>query len=123
MPKLRTETFGSGDQSWLGSTHGIANARTGTLSLTDFTAATHYPDGYLPSGTAVDASTEKALKPFTGAEGEQLGFILTDSPVVAGEAAPVAVLRHGLIKVSNLPGSFTTPTAGAAGFVFVGGDA
>ncbi|MBF4578952.1 hypothetical protein [Frigoribacterium sp. VKM Ac-2530] len=123
MPKLRTETFGGGDQSWLGSTHGIANARTGTLSLTDFTPATHYPDGFIPSGTRVDASNEKALTPFTGAEGEQLGFVLTDSPVVNGEAAPVAVLRHGIINVANLPGTFTAPTAGAAGFVFVGGDA
>ncbi|ARC55985.1 hypothetical protein AS850_02715 [Frondihabitans sp. 762G35] len=123
MPKLRTETFGSGDQSWLGSTHGIANGRTGTLQLTAFTAATHYPDGYLRSGTPVNAADEDVIKPWTAAAGEQLGFLLFDAPVVAGQVAPVSILRHGIINAPNLPVAFTVPTAGAAGFVFVGGTA
>lgn len=123
MPKLRTETFGGGDQSWLGSAHGIANARTSTLDLAEFTAATHFPDGFIPSGTAVNAADEGAVAPFTGADGEALGFVLTDAPVVGNAVSPVPVLRHGIINVANLPGTFTVPETGAAGFVFVGGAA
>ncbi len=47
MPKLRTETFGGGDQSWLGSAHGIGNCRTETIDISAFTASTHYPNGYI----------------------------------------------------------------------------
>jgi hypothetical protein len=53
MPKLRTETIGTGDMSWLDSTHGIANARTVTIDISTFTAGTHFPNGYIPSGTPV----------------------------------------------------------------------
>jgi hypothetical protein len=48
---LRTETFGSDDQSWLGSAHGTDAARTVTLDTSAFTEALHYPDGYIRSGT------------------------------------------------------------------------
>lgn len=53
MPRLKTETIGSGDQSWLGSAHGIENCRTELLNISAFTAATHYPDGYIKSGQPV----------------------------------------------------------------------
>ena len=123
MPRLRTETLGTGDQSWLGSTHGIANARTETVDISAFTPATHYPNGYLPSGTAVNAANEGGVVPFTGAAGQQLGFILTDQTVVGTADFPAPVLRHGIINIGRLPGNFTVPTSGAAGFVFVGSDA
>ena len=32
MPRLKTETIGAGDQSWLGSAHGIAS-RTYTFTF------------------------------------------------------------------------------------------
>ena len=121
MPKLRTETFGSGDQSWLGSAHGIRNARTGTIDISTFTKATHYPDGYIPSGTPVNAADEAAIAPFTGGAGEQLGFVLTDQKVIEGVDFAAPIFRHGIINVANVPGDFTAPADGAAGFVFVGG--
>lgn len=46
-----TETFGAEDQSWLGSSHGTNSARSVTLDVTKFTKSTHYPNGYLLSGT------------------------------------------------------------------------
>lgn len=123
MPKLRSETFGGGDQSWLGSAHGIGNARTGTLDVSAFTKATHYPDGYIPSGTPVDASNEGAVVPFADAAGAQLGFLLTDQATDGVTDIPAPILRHGLVKLDKLPGAaFTAPATGsAAGFTFVGG--
>jgi len=50
MPRMQVETFGTGDQSWLGSTHGMYNARSVPLDLSLFTAAEHYPNGYIKSG-------------------------------------------------------------------------
>ncbi len=41
---------GRDDQSWLGSAHGTSSARTITLQMSSFTASTHYPNGYFPSG-------------------------------------------------------------------------
>ena len=53
MPNFKSESFGGGDQSWLGSAHGIANCRTEKLKVSGFTKGTHYPNGYIPSGTPV----------------------------------------------------------------------
>lgn len=123
MPKLRTETFGSGDQSWLGSTHGIGNARTSVIDVSAFTAATHYPDGYIRSGTEVNAANESAVTPYTGAAGEQLGYVLTDQRVVGSQDFDAPILRHGIINISNLPIDHVEASgASTAGFTFVGGD-
>jgi len=65
MPRLREETFGSGDQSWLGSTHGMYNARTVAPDPALFTAAA-YPDG-VPSGTPIGLVTASGLYgPYAG---------------------------------------------------------
>lgn len=123
MPKLRTETFGSGDMSWLGSTHGIRNARTAVIDVSTFTKATHYPDGYLRSGTEVNVADEAAVKPYTGVAGEQLGFILTDQQVVGAADFGAPVLRHGIIDKAKLPIAHVAGTgADTAGFTIIGGD-
>lgn len=121
MPRLKLETFGSGDQSWLGSDHGLFNARTGTLDVSTFTAGTHYPDGYFPSGLLVNCASEGAVKPFTGAAGEALGFVLFDVQASGTADLPAAILRHGLINTTKLPLTTNLPAAAPAGFVFVGG--
>lgn len=124
MPKLRTENFGSGDQTWLGSTHGIRNARTAVIDISAFTAGTHYPDGYLRSGTEVNTADETAVTPYTGAAGEKLGYLLTDQKVNGGEDFGAPILRHGLINTANLPIAHAASTgASTEGFVFIGGDA
>lgn len=124
MPKLHSETFGSGDQTWLASTHGIRNARTAVIDISAFTAATHYPDGYLRSGTEVNAADETAVTPYTGVAGEKLGYLVTDQKVVGSQDFGVPVLRHGIINIPNLPIDHV-PADGASteGFSFVGGDA
>lgn len=120
MPRLSTESFGTGDQTWLGSTHGIYNCRTATLDISAFTAGTHYPDGYIPSGTAVDFADEGAVVPYVDGAGAKLGYVYTDQKVsgTADLAAPILV--HGIVNVDNLPAAFTAPATGTHDFVFVG---
>lgn len=123
MPNMRSEEFGSGDQRWLGSTHAIENARSSALTVASFTQATHYPDGYIRSGTPVNAAVESDLKPWTDAAGEVLGFVVFDRKVGADPKVNVPVLRHGIINKAHLPGEgFTHATGEVAGFVFVEGE-
>lgn len=121
MPLLRRKTYGGGNHSWLASTHGTSNAPTGTLDVSAFTKSTHYPDGYIPSGTAVDITDIVAVVPYVApASGDpalNLGFLLDDVEVDDGEAMPAAVLRHGSVVTAKVPGSFTAP-AFAPGFTF-----
>lgn len=123
MPKFRTETFGGGDQSWLGSTHGIGNARTGTIDISTFTAATHYPAGHIPSGTLVDCANEGAIKPYVDGAAAVLGILLTDQTVIGTADFAAPILRHGIINVGKLPKPWVKPATGnTAGFTFVGGN-
>jgi len=127
-PRLQSETFGGGDLSWLGSTHGIADARTEILDVSAFTANTHYPAGFIPSGTPV-AKVGGLLVPFddddeatTGA-GVLAGFVLTDQKVVGTADFAVPLLDHGRVRTAKLPTTFTAPTVAAkvaaTTFVFI----
>lgn len=65
MPRLATETYGTGDQSWLGSAHGIWNCRSVAPDPDLFTLAA-YPNG-VPSGTPIGIVTATGLAgPYTG---------------------------------------------------------
>lgn len=121
MPRLSSETFGAGDQSWLDSTHGLRNARTEVLDISTFTANTHYPDGYIPSGTPL-AKVSNMVVPYTSAEGTTTGagvlagHLLTDQPVVGTTDFDVPVLSHGRVKAAKVPqgtDAFTAPVAAA----------
>lgn len=126
MPGLRSETYGTGDQTWLGSTHGIYNCRSGNLDLSAFTEATHYPDGFLRSGLPLGRLTASGkFAPYnaaasTGAE-TLAGFLYTDQPVIGDEDINAPVLMHGVINVDRLPVDFTPP-ADSGAFVFVGSE-
>lgn len=124
MPRYSTQTYGTGDQSWLGSDHAIWNGRTEILDISAFTAGTHYPNGYFPSGTPV-ALVAGVLVPYDKTEGVTTGagvlagHIFTDQPVPAGSTADFAVpvLDHGRVKVSKVPYNntftFAKPAAAA----------
>lgn len=118
MPRLKSETLGTGDQSWLGSSHGIRNCRTETIDISTFTPATHYPNGYLPSGLPV-AKVGGVLVPYDGTEGTTTGagilagFLFTDQPVVSTSDFGAPVLDHGRVRASRVPNSFTAPAAAA----------
>jgi hypothetical protein len=119
MPRLSTETIGTGDQSWLDSDHGLFNARTDLLDISTFTSGTHYPNGYIPSGTPV-AKVSGVLVPYTSAEGTTTGagvlwgHILTDQKVVGTNDFAVPVFQHGRVKTAKVPqgtDAFTAPVA------------
>lgn len=118
MPKLQTESFGSGDQSWLGSAHGISDCRTETVDISAFTAATHYPDGYIRSGQPV-AKVAGLLVPYDGTEtvttgaGILAGHVFTDQPVSGTADLPAPMLDHGRVKAALVPGTFVKPAAAA----------
>jgi hypothetical protein len=121
MPRLKSETFGAGDQSWLDSDHGLRNARTEVLDISTFTSGTHYPNGYIPSGTPL-AKVGGMVVPYTSAEatttgaGVLAGHLLTDQPVVGTNDFAVAVFSHGRVKAAKVPtgtDAFTAPVAAA----------
>lgn len=118
MPRYSTESFGSGNMSWLGSAHAIENARSVMLDISAFTAGTHYPDGYIPSGTPV-AKVGDLLVPYDATEatvtgaGILAGFVLTDQKVSGTADFSVPLFDHGRVKVANLPITFVKPAAAA----------
>lgn len=116
MPKLRTETFGSGDQRWIGSPHGLYDTLTVTIDISAFTAGTHYPNGYIPSGTRLNIVNEQQVIPWVDGAGAKLAFLYTDQQVVPASGVgakdfAVPALAHGTIKIARLPGAaFVIPT-------------
>lgn len=120
MPKLRTETIGTGDMSWLDSAHGLPNARTVTIDISAFTAGTHYPNGYIPSGTPVALVSAGIVGPYTVLEatttglGILAGFILTDVAVNGADDFAAPMIDHGRVNVAKVPyASFVQPAAAA----------
>lgn len=113
MPGIEIKKLGSGDQSWLGSTHGLRAAQTMAFDPENFTDKV--VNGVIPSGTPL-AIHEKKLVPYDTSGGSTkdvlVGFLLTDQPK-SGGARGVAVLDHGRVKVANLPDKqFSPPEAG-----------
>lgn len=120
-------TSRAGDQRWIGSRHALDSAQTGTLQTSLFTEATHFPDGWIPSGLPVNAADLSTLKPYTGAAGEVLRFVKDTHQVVREDGTnealiQVAFIWHGLIKTDFLPGgNFVLGTpADRGGFTFEG---
>jgi len=115
MPRLKSETFGTGDQSWLGSTHGIYDTRTETLNPAAFTKADHYPEGFIRSGQPV-ARVGGELVPYDAAAaagtGPEVfaGFVYTDQATDGATRIAVPLLDHGRIKTDLLPVAFEPPT-------------
>lgn len=115
MPRMKSETIGTGDQSWIGDPNMVYKSRSEILSVAAFTAGTHYPNGYLPSGTPV-ALVAGVLVPYDKTEatttnaGVLAGHILTDQPVVGAANFGVPVIDSGRVKVSKVP--YNPGTAG-----------
>lgn len=127
-----TNTIGRDDQSWLGSSRGTSHAQSIALIVASFTAATHYPDGYLRSGTPLGKYTSGANSgsygPYTAGatDGSQTlaGFLLTPVAIPAANAPAVvngALLDTGRVVVSKLPVGTVDATAQGTNprFVFV----
>lgn len=102
------------DRSWLLSPHGTEPGETlsGTLDVSVFTAATHYPNGYFPSGIVLGVITASGLYgPYddTAVDGRAVAAgILFGSVKVPNVAdttkdVGVGVLVHGFVKKARLP--------------------
>lgn len=107
---LRTETWQTDDQSWLGSRHGINNGRSVTLSTADFTKATHYPDGFIRSGIPLSDKGDGTFKPWAvnATTPETLaGILLTSVKAPADGTSNVvgAMLDHGRVVEAKLVGT------------------
>lgn len=132
MPKLATESIGTGDQSWLGE-DGPHDARSCPLLMADFVANTHYPNGYMPSGIPVGKYTSGPhngeFGPYdpNATDGRQNleGFVYTDTPVAAHAGLTstdthlnVALVDRGRININRLPVAFVAPD-GPDRFIFI----
>lgn len=111
-----TKSHGGGDDSWLGSRHGVVNAHNGTLDATQFA---DLADGVVKSGTPVIASDDKYVPAGTTAP---TGFVIGDHSVSDGDVV-VPILWHGRIKADNLPVEGFTVPADPGQFVYEGGTA
>lgn len=102
--KIRTETFGAGDQSWMGSAHGMDDAKSVTLDPGAW-AGKLTPAGVLRAGEAmsVDSGT-KMVVPYVAGSNSLAGFLLTDQSIRSdGGPATVPMVWHGRIILSKLP--------------------
>lgn len=126
---LRTESWGTDDQSWLGSRHGIGECRTVTLDTSAFTPSIHYPDGYFKSGIALGriTATDK-YGPYSGTTDEVqtltvggsglTSFTITWNGQTTGSIAAAAVgatIQTALEALSNIGVGDVTVTGGAGG--------
>lgn len=100
------------DRSWLSSDFGCDEPRTVTLDISAFTAGTHYPNGYIPSGVVIGRITATGLYgPYnnalsTGQEvaaGILFSSVKVPNPAVTTIDAAGAMLEMGLIVESKLP--------------------
>lgn len=111
---IRSKTYGGGDDSWLGSRHGVVNAQNGTLDATAFTGLT---DNIVPSGTPVIVSGDKYVP---AGETAPTGFVLGDHSIADGDTV-VPIVWHGRILTQNLPVAYFPVPAAPGPFVYVGG--
>ena len=120
MPGLTSKTYGTGDYSWMLNTAGLDEAVSGVLDVSAFTKATHYPDGYFPSGLPVNIADRDAIIPWTDTAGAVLGFIKGDVKTDGAEDPNCAAITRGNIKTAKVPLSgFTVPaTAPQPRFAF-----
>ena len=119
MPGLTTKQMGTGSYTWLLHTHGIREATSGAVDISAFTAGTHYPDGFLPSGLPVDVTNPKGVLPYTGTG--KLAFVMGDHPTDGVEDRNIAFLTHGQIRTDFVPNKTVLPSTAPNGFYFTKG--
>ncbi len=113
-----TETWTAEDRSWLGSRDGTEVTQTITLDTSTFTEGTHYPNGYIPSGTVLGMITATGLfGPYDNAasDGRQtaVGFLFSNTKVRnGGPDVGAAIHWRGVIRSSRLPSNSGLDSAG-----------
>ena len=113
--------YQSENRSWLLSPHGTEPGATitVTLDISKFTAGTHYPNGYIPSGTVLGLITASGLYgPYddTASDGTQTAVCLLfgSLPVNAGSTKVAGGgVVHAFVSESKLP--FASAAGGTKG--------
>lgn len=102
-----TGAFVAENRSYIYADPGVWTRGSITLDVSTFVQATHYPDGFIPSGTVLGKITASGkYGPYDNAavDGREVAAgILWDSITVTGteEAAPIWLT--GFVKESKLP--------------------
>ncbi|MER7331671.1 MULTISPECIES: hypothetical protein [unclassified Micromonospora] len=119
---VRTVGYQTEDHSWLGSAHGTEATDKIVLDLSLFTAGTHYPNGFIPSGMTVAKVTTAGANqgmygPYNNAltNGQEVlaGHLYTNVAVNTGSTrAAGALLNHGKVREANLPANHGLDAAG-----------
>ncbi len=113
MPGLKTTNYGGGAYDWLLNTDGLDEAVTGVIDVSAFTAGTHYPNGYFPSGLPVRVDDRDVIRPWADTSGARLGFLKGDWKTDGVEDVNAAVVVRGNIKtakVAAILAGFAVPT-------------
>ncbi len=128
--RVQTTTSQAESRGWLRGPHGTepgANPSI-TLDITEFTAGTHYPNGYIPSGCVVGKVTATGLYgPYdnAAADGREVaaGLLFNGTTVNAGQTKALnALFVHGFADATRLPfqsGTGSLDTAGRADLTLI----
>ncbi|MEU9515913.1 hypothetical protein [Micromonospora sp. NPDC048169] len=118
---LTTETFGVDNQDWLASGEGTDRCQSITIDLTTFTAGTHYPNGYLPSGFALKKLSGGKYGLWTNGDESAAviaGHSFTALKIKTGATkVSGALLWHGAVKIAKLPHSVNAAGQATAKFI------
>lgn len=95
-------------RDWLLGLHGTEGGAnpSATLDVSLFTAGTHYPNGYIPSGTVVSRVASTLWGPYDGTNGLEHGLTIGDVSVNTADLtadAATGVLKHGFVAYAKLP--------------------
>lgn len=94
-----TESWGSGNQTWLGSAHGTDVARTVTIDGTTISAY----DGVVPSGTPLKRNADGKYAPVAEVTDELAGFLFTNQSFTGDVDVIAPMIWHGRIRADRLP--------------------
>jgi hypothetical protein len=111
---VRSTSYSVDDRAWLIGTHGVDLTPSVTLDISKFTKNTHYPDGFIKSGTPLGIVTATGLYgPYNDAasdgtevcRGLLFSFVRAIDPSNGNTLTKVGGARfvHGAVKESKLP--------------------
>lgn len=123
---VTTESWMVEDRSWLASRDGTDVPQSITLDTSTFTANTHYPSGYLPSGTILVDLGNNMYGPYAGLASEGQTVTITGTPTggtftltVGGQTtgaiaynATAAAVQTALEALTNINVGDVTVTGG-----------
>jgi hypothetical protein len=119
------------NHDWLSSNFGLDEPRSITLDISAFTAAQHYPNGFIPAGMILARLTASPylyvpyLDAGSGGASTAVGILAFTvplvSPVVTTNDVGAAMMEMGIVIESKLP--YTVGNAAAGGYIDANGKA